>query len=161
MRESFVESFAWKGCPYATHLCFKARNSRSLGCGDLASQPLLFVKRGPLSPLGPWETARFLVGRIAAIKLRDDLARMPNGDLLLPPDSLTVVHRDLVITLAARHRLPAVYGFRVFVTDGGLMSYGIDPVGMYRQAASYVDRILRDANPTTCRWRRQPNTKRR
>jgi putative ABC transport system substrate-binding protein len=50
--------------------------------------------------------------------------------------------------LAARYRLPAVYGFRVFVTDGGLMSYGTDPVGMYRQLASYVDRILRGAKPT-------------
>jgi putative ABC transport system substrate-binding protein len=78
----------------------------------------------------------------------ESFARMPNGGLLLPPDSLTVVHRDLVIMLAARYRLPAVYGFRVFVTDGGLMSYGTDPVGMYRQLASYVDRILRGAKPT-------------
>jgi putative ABC transport system substrate-binding protein len=57
------------------------------------------------------------------------------------------VHRDLIITLAARHRLPGVYAFRHFVAAGGLMSYGIDQVDMYRQAATYVDRILRGANP--------------
>jgi putative ABC transport system substrate-binding protein len=77
----------------------------------------------------------------------DGLARLPNGGLVLPPDSTTIVHRDLVIALAARHRLPAVYAFRAFVTAGGLMSYSIDFVERYRQAASYVDRILRGANP--------------
>jgi putative tryptophan/tyrosine transport system substrate-binding protein len=74
-------------------------------------------------------------------------ARIPTGGLLLPPDSTTTVHRDLVISLAARHRLPAVYSARVFVAAGGLMSYGIDRVDEFRQAASYVDRILRGANP--------------
>ena len=59
----------------------------------------------------------------------------------------TIVHRDLIIALAARHRLPAVYSFRFFVAAGGLMSYGIDQVDMFRQAASYVDRILRGDNP--------------
>jgi len=74
-------------------------------------------------------------------------ARVPKGALLLPPDSTTILHRDLVIALAARHRLPAVYSFRFFVVAGGLMSYSIDFVERYRQAASYVDRILRGANP--------------
>ena len=55
-------------------------------------------------------------------------------------------HRDLVIALAARHRLPAVYPFRFFVAAGGLMSYGTDFVDQARQAAGYVDRILRGAN---------------
>jgi ABC-type uncharacterized transport system substrate-binding protein len=74
-------------------------------------------------------------------------AREPNGGLVVPPSSTTTVHRDLLIELAARHRLPAVYSWRFFVAAGGLMSYGIDPIDEYRQAASYVDRILRGANP--------------
>jgi putative ABC transport system substrate-binding protein len=77
----------------------------------------------------------------------ESFARVPNGGLLLPPDSTTVVHRDLIIALAGRHRLPAVYALRTFVVAGGLMSYGTNYVEMFRQAASYVDRILRGANP--------------
>ena len=57
------------------------------------------------------------------------------------------VHRDLIITLAARHSLPAVYFGRYFVTGGGLISYGPDIVDQYRRAAGYVDRILRGENP--------------
>jgi putative ABC transport system substrate-binding protein len=74
-------------------------------------------------------------------------ARTPNGGLLLPPDVSTQVHRDLIIALAARYSLPAVYWERLFVAAGGLMSYGADYVDMYRQAASYVDRILRGDKP--------------
>src|SRR5262249_43434967 len=66
-------------------------------------------------------------------------ARTPNGGLLLPPDTSTNVHRDLIIALAARYSLPAVSWLRVFVAAGGLMSYGVDFVDMYRQAAPYVD----------------------
>src|ERR671920_823115 len=75
----------------------------------------------------------------------EGFAREPNGGLVLPPDTMTVVHRDLIITLAARHRVPAVYALRVFVAAGGLMYYGTDFVEMSRQGASYVDRILRGA----------------
>jgi putative tryptophan/tyrosine transport system substrate-binding protein len=67
--------------------------------------------------------------------------------MVLPPDTTTVVNRDLIIALAARHRLPAIYSLRIFVTGGGLMSYGTDFVNLFRQAASYVDRILRGARP--------------
>jgi putative ABC transport system substrate-binding protein len=74
-------------------------------------------------------------------------ARTPNGGLLLLPDVSTQVHRDLIIALAARYSLPAVYWERLFVANGGLMSYGADYIGMYRQAASYVDRILRGDKP--------------
>jgi putative ABC transport system substrate-binding protein len=77
----------------------------------------------------------------------ESFARVPNGGLVLPPDATTNVHRDLVITLAARHRLPAIYTARLFVTAGGLMSYGTDQVEMFGQTASYVDRILRGAKP--------------
>ena len=74
-------------------------------------------------------------------------ARAPNGGLLLLPDSTVTSNRDLIIALAAHHRLPAVYPFRFFVAAGGLMSYGTDQVEILRQAASYVDRILRGTNP--------------
>jgi ABC-type uncharacterized transport system substrate-binding protein len=75
-------------------------------------------------------------------------ARTPNGGLLLPPDTHTNVHRDLIIALAAQHSLPTVAWLRVFVAAGGLMSYGVDFVDMNRQAASYVDRILRGDKPS-------------
>jgi putative ABC transport system substrate-binding protein len=74
-------------------------------------------------------------------------ARIPNGGLVLPPDSTTILRRDLIIELAARHRLPAVYSANYFVAAGGLMSYGIDQVDMFRRAASYADRILRGDKP--------------
>ena len=77
----------------------------------------------------------------------ESLARAPNTGIVLPPDSSTIVHRELIIALVARHRLPAVYPFRLFVAAGGLMSYGVDFVQMFRQAATYVDRILRGAKP--------------
>ena len=77
----------------------------------------------------------------------ETFAREPNGGLVLPPDTSTVVHRNLIIALAARHRLPAVYAIRVFVAADGLMYYGTDFVDLYRRAAAFVDRILRGANP--------------
>jgi putative tryptophan/tyrosine transport system substrate-binding protein len=70
-----------------------------------------------------------------------------NGGLIVLPNPITIKHRELIITLAARHRLPAVYPFRYFVAAGGLMSYGADIVAQYRQAATYIDRILKGAKP--------------
>ena len=61
--------------------------------------------------------------------------------------ALAVVHRDPIVTLAARHKLPAVYTQRVFVTGGGLISYGPDPFDQHRRAAGYVDRILKGEKP--------------
>jgi ABC-type uncharacterized transport system substrate-binding protein len=66
---------------------------------------------------------------------------------VLPPDITTNFHRNLVIALAARHRLPAVYPYRYFVSNGGLMSYGPDLLNMFRQTAYYIDRILRGDTP--------------
>jgi putative tryptophan/tyrosine transport system substrate-binding protein len=77
----------------------------------------------------------------------DLFARGANGGLIVLPSGATIVHRELIVTLAARHRLPAVYQYRQFVTAGGLMSYGNDLADQYRQAASYVDRILRGEKP--------------
>ena len=76
-------------------------------------------------------------------------AREPNGGLIVTAGPLTVVHRDLIVTLAARHKLPAIYFDRTPVAGGGLMSYGPDLVGQFRQAASYVDRILKGEKPAS------------
>jgi putative tryptophan/tyrosine transport system substrate-binding protein len=74
-------------------------------------------------------------------------ARSPNGGLIVTASALSFIHRDLIITLAARHKLPAVYYRRLYVTRGGLISYGPDLVDEYRQAAGYVDRILKGEKP--------------
>jgi putative ABC transport system substrate-binding protein len=70
-----------------------------------------------------------------------------NGGLISAAIPLTSTHRKLIIALAARHRLPAIYPFRFFVTEGGLMCYGPDSIDPFRQAAGYVDRILRGEKP--------------
>ncbi len=74
-------------------------------------------------------------------------ARSPNGGLILTPGGAAALHRDLIVTLAARHKLPAVYSERSFAAAGGLISYGPDYVDQYRQAAGYVDRILKGEKP--------------
>ena len=76
-----------------------------------------------------------------------EFVREPNGGLVVLPDATTLVHRKLLVALADRHRVPAIYSFRIIVMDGGLISYGIDVVDQYRQAAGYVDRILKGAKP--------------
>ena len=70
-------------------------------------------------------------------------ARASNGGLLVMANPVAGIRRDLIVALAARHRLPAVYPFRYFVSSGGLISYGPDQVDQYRQAAGYIDRILK------------------
>jgi hypothetical protein len=73
--------------------------------------------------------------------------RSPNGGLIVTGSALAMVHRDLIVTLAARHKLPAVYWDRARVTGGGVISYGPDLVDQHRQAARYVDRILKGEKP--------------
>ena len=70
-----------------------------------------------------------------------------SGGLIVTGNTFAIVHRALIITVAARHRLPAVYPFRFFVTGGGLISYGPDLIEPFRRAAGYVDRILKGAKP--------------
>ena len=74
-------------------------------------------------------------------------ARCPNGGLIVTASASAASHRDLIITLAARHKLPAVYSDRFYVAGGGLISYGPDLVDQYRRAAGYVDRILKGEKP--------------
>ena len=69
------------------------------------------------------------------------------GGLVVAASALAVTHRELIITLAARHKLPAVYNRRGFVTDGGLIAYGPDTIDLWQRAAAYVDRIFKGENP--------------
>ena len=75
------------------------------------------------------------------------MAGEPGGGLLVMPDSFTMSHRETIVASAARHRVPAIYAYRVFPDSGGLISYGMSRVAVYRDAASYADRILRGAKP--------------
>jgi putative tryptophan/tyrosine transport system substrate-binding protein len=77
----------------------------------------------------------------------DTFAQGPGGGLIVLPTAINAVQRNRIFSLAARNRLPAVYAFRFYATDGGLMSYGIDTVDLFRRGASYVDRILKGEKP--------------
>jgi putative ABC transport system substrate-binding protein len=76
-----------------------------------------------------------------------DLGATPGSGLIVMPDNFTSFHRTLIVSLAARLRIPAIYPYRYFVDEGGLLSYGIDVLDLYRRAPDYVDRILQGANP--------------
>jgi ABC-type uncharacterized transport system substrate-binding protein len=93
-----------------------------------------------LSPVNAGEPAE--VERAVAA-----FAREPNGGLIVVVSSWATVHRDLIIALATKYRLPAIYPYRYFVVAGGLVSYGPDLIDQYRQAAGYVDRILKGETP--------------
>jgi len=76
-----------------------------------------------------------------------EFAKRPNGALIVTATAFSTIHRDLIITLAAQHKLPAVYSYRLFVASGGLISYGPDSHDQFRLAAGYVDRILKGEKP--------------
>jgi putative tryptophan/tyrosine transport system substrate-binding protein len=75
-------------------------------------------------------------------------SREPNTGLIVMPDIFILAHREQIIALAAQHRLPAAYAYRLFPASGGLMSYGTDLVDLFRRAAPYVDRILKGKKPS-------------
>src|SRR5262245_52762119 len=113
---------------------------------------------GPAA-IGQWTmiqaVAQSLGAELKPIELRDAneidravtaFARSPNAGLIVVVSAASLTHRELIITLAARHRLPTVYAYRVFVTHGGLITNGPDIASQYRRAASYVDRILKGEN---------------
>ncbi|MGA7114701.1 MAG: ABC transporter substrate binding protein, partial [Pseudolabrys sp.] len=110
-----------------------------------------------IGQLGAIQTAAPSLGvEVNAVGLRDageieravtTFARLPNGGLIVPGSSKAKDHRELIVGLAARYQLPAIYSDRVFVTGGGLISYGPDRIDQYRRAAGYADRILRGGNP--------------
>jgi putative tryptophan/tyrosine transport system substrate-binding protein len=84
------------------------------------------------------------VGRFAAVA---KLAAAPGGGLVVPPDAYTLVRRDLIVRSTAQHRIPAIYSYRQVIKEGGLMSYGPETPDIFQRSASYVDRILKGANP--------------
>jgi putative tryptophan/tyrosine transport system substrate-binding protein len=110
-----------------------------------------------IGQLGAIQTAAPSLGvQVSAVGLRDageieraviSFASIPNGGLIVPGSSKANDHRQLIVGLAARYQLPAIYSDRVFVTGGGLISYGPDRIDQYRRAAGYVDRILKGENP--------------
>jgi putative tryptophan/tyrosine transport system substrate-binding protein len=102
-----------------------------------ATAPSFGVRLTPTDVQGPAEMERAI----------EAFAREPNGGLIVLPGPIANAHRELMSALAARHRLPAAYPFRFFVTAGGLVSYGANPAGQSRQAAGYVDRILKGEKP--------------
>jgi putative ABC transport system substrate-binding protein len=91
----------------------------------------------PVDLQGPSEIERAIM----------EFAREPNGGLITTPNSLAIINRELIIDLAARYKLPAIYPFRFFAESGGLLAYGPDVADQYRRAAAYVDRILKGAKP--------------
>ena len=99
--------------------------------------PSLGVQLVPAGVRDREEIARFI----------EHFAKQPDGGLINLPTPTTAVNRDLTILLAAQYGLPAIYHLRFFATDGGLMSYGVDNIALFRSAASYVDRVLRGSNP--------------
>jgi putative ABC transport system substrate-binding protein len=102
-----------------------------------AVAPSLRVEVNPANVRDPGEIERALAV----------FARSSNGGLIVTSGGSAIVHRDLIITLAARHKLPAVYYRRIYVTDGGLISYGPTLDDQHRRAAGYVDRILKGEKP--------------
>ena len=99
--------------------------------------PALGVELRPVDVRDPGEFERAVAG----------FARASNGGLIVTGSASATVHRQRIIVLAALHKLPAVYPFRTYVTDGGLISYGPDTIDQFRRAASYVDRILKGEKP--------------
>ncbi|HWX84097.1 MAG TPA: ABC transporter substrate-binding protein [Xanthobacteraceae bacterium] len=77
-----------------------------------------------------------------------DLGAAPGSGLIVMPDNFTSFHRELIVLLAARLRIPAIYPYRYFVNEGGLLSYGIDVLDLYRRAPDYIDRILHGTTPS-------------
>ena len=97
--------------------------------------------------LGVQLTAGQVMGAAEIERAINAFAAEPNGGLIALPNTITSIHRELIVALAARYRMPAVYPYRHFVTAGGLLSYNIDTRQQFRQAASYVDRILKGEKP--------------
>ena len=86
-------------------------------------------------------------GRVAALVMPCQALVHPDGGLIVLPDAFTDVRREQIIALAARHRVPTIYGYRYFTAAGGLISYGPNSADMFRRAAAYVDRILKGEKP--------------
>jgi putative tryptophan/tyrosine transport system substrate-binding protein len=127
--------------PSVTRVAVLRNAATASGPGQFAAiqavAPSLGVEANPVNVRDAGEIER----AVAAF------ARAPNGGLIVTASPAAALHRELIISLAARHKLPAVYFERPFVAAGGLISYGPDQIDMYRRAAGYVDRILKGEKP--------------
>ena len=112
-----------------------------------ANVAFLHVVEAASIPLGMTVTAAGVRDAADIERVLTEFAREPNGGLIVTPSPLTATRRELIIAVAARLGLPAIYPFRFYCKSGGLISYGFDQMDTVRDAASYVDRILRGANP--------------
>jgi putative ABC transport system substrate-binding protein len=112
------------------------------------TQYLIYLHSGAVPPTLAVEVSAAAVrdtGEIEAVISK--LGREPGGGLVVPPDAFTIVHRALILALASQHRVPAIYAYRSYIAEGGLMSYGPDVYDIFRRTAWYVDRILKGAKP--------------
>jgi putative tryptophan/tyrosine transport system substrate-binding protein len=127
--------------PHVTRAAVIRDPAIATGVGQLGAiqsvAPSLGVELRPLGVRDAGEIERAITG----------FARSPNDGLIITGSTLAAVHRNLIVTLAARHKLPAVYYDRPFAAAGGFISYGPDQIDQYRQAAGYVDRILKGEKP--------------
>ena len=128
--------------PHVTRVAVLRDAAAQTGIGQFgaiqAVAPALGVEVSPIGTRDPGEMERGIAGFV----------RSPNDGLVVTGSALAVVHRSSIITLASRHKLPAVYFQRLFAASGGLISYGPDFIDQYRRAAGYVDRILRGEKPS-------------
>jgi putative ABC transport system substrate-binding protein len=127
--------------PGATRAAVLRDSTEPTGIGQWGAlqsvAPSFTLELTPVGVSDPGEIERAIAG----------FAKLPNGALIVTASAPTAVHRDLIITLATRHRLPAVYAYKYFITSGGLISYGPDTIDPYRRAAGYIDRILKGEKP--------------
>jgi putative ABC transport system substrate-binding protein len=160
----FVASLAWPGGNAAGFTGFETASARNgLNCSKRSRRGYrAAVLRDATIPQGVGQFAVMMAAapsfgiELRPVDLRDAdeiergvtaFAREGNGGLIVTASGVAIVHRQLIMTLAARHKLPAVYFQRFFVEAGGLVSYGADPVDPHRRAAGYVDRILKGEKP--------------
>jgi ABC-type uncharacterized transport system substrate-binding protein len=127
--------------PGATRAAVLRDSTEPTGIGQWGAlqsvAPSFTLELTPVGVSDPGEIERAIAG----------FANLPNGALIVTASAPTAVHRDLIIALATRHRLPAVYAYKYFITGGGLISYGPDTIDPYRRAAGYIDRILKGEKP--------------
>jgi putative ABC transport system substrate-binding protein len=127
--------------PRVTRVGVLREKGASIGIGLWAAMqgaaPSLGVELRPIGASDPSSIESGIAG----------FARGPDGGLIVTPGGISIANRTLISTLAAKHRLPAVYPYRYYVTGGGLMSYGPDLDDQYRRVAGYVDRILKGERP--------------
>jgi putative ABC transport system substrate-binding protein len=120
----------------------------SVMVGDCSSCDALYLSAEQAAPKVLVETTKVVVREPSIIEpVLTALGNTSNPGLIIPGDTITASYRELVVKLAAAHRIPSVYGFKFFATAGGLLSYGVDVTGQFVQAASYIDRILRGEKP--------------